>query len=189
MDKIFIVGHKKPDTDSVTSAICLSYLRNKLGSNTVPMVLGNINNETKFVLNYFHQQIPEYLNDVKLQIKDLNYGKNHFVNESFSIYDTFVYMNDNFISNIPIIDDKKNYLGTVSMKDISKDLIMGSFEKISTTYQNILKVLKAKELVKFDDTIEGNIIVASYKSTTFIENIDLNNYIFQTHDLIANAHL
>lgn len=175
MDKIFIVGHKKPDTDSVTSAICLSYLRNKLGSNTVPMVLGTINNETKFVLNYFHQQIPEYLNDVKLQIKDLNYGKNHFVNESFSIYDTFVYMNDNFISNIPIIDDKKNYLGTVSMKDISKDLIMGSFEKISTTYQNILKVLKAKELVKFDDTIEGNIIVASYKSTTFIENIDLNN--------------
>ena len=68
MKKVFIFGHKKPDTDSVTAAISLSYLKNQLGMNTEPRVLGDITNETKFVLDYFHVDVPKYLNDVKLQI-------------------------------------------------------------------------------------------------------------------------
>ena len=47
MDIIEIFGHKKPDTDSVTSAIALSNLKNCLGIKSVPKVLGKINNETK----------------------------------------------------------------------------------------------------------------------------------------------
>ena len=34
MKKTLIFGHRKPDTDSVMSAIALSYLRNELGDNT-----------------------------------------------------------------------------------------------------------------------------------------------------------
>lgn len=175
MEQIYIVGHKKPDTDSVTAAINLSYLKNKLGNNTIPMVLGNINNETKFVLKYFNAKIPRYLNDVKLQIKDLNYGRNNFINGKSSLLDTFNLMNSKSISNVPIIDNKGEFLGTVSMKDISKDLIMGDFDQLNTKYDNILKVLKAKALLKFDEEIIGNVIIASYKSTTFMENINLTN--------------
>ncbi|HPF82865.1 MAG TPA: putative manganese-dependent inorganic diphosphatase [Bacilli bacterium] len=175
MDKIYVIGHKKPDTDSVTSAISLSYLKNKLGMNTIPMVLGNINNETKYVLEYFKCKIPNYLNDVKLQIKDINYGKDVFINENCNILETFNFMNENAISTVPVINDHEKFLGVISMKEISKDLIMGNFEKLDTTYNNIIKVLKAKELLKFNDDIKGNIIVASYKSTTFIENISLSN--------------
>ena len=99
MNKILIFGHKKPDTDSVCSAISLSYLKNKLGHNTVPMVLGEINNETKFVLNYFNVDTPNYLNDVKLQIKDLDYLKGVFVERHTSIFSTYNYMNNQKISN------------------------------------------------------------------------------------------
>ena len=53
MEKISIFGHKKPDTDSATAAIALSYLKNALGFNTEPRILGHPNEETKFVLNYF----------------------------------------------------------------------------------------------------------------------------------------
>ena len=73
MNNIYIFGHKKPDTDSVTSAIVLSNLKNELGFKTEPRVLGDINSETNFVLNYFKVEAPRYLNDVKLQLKDLNY--------------------------------------------------------------------------------------------------------------------
>ena len=113
MEKVYVIGHKKPDTDSVTAAINLSYLRNKMGYNTVPMILGEINNETKFVLDYFKVKKPKYLNDVRLQIKDLNYNKNHFVNKNTSVYDSFAYMNSQLISNIPIIDDDFSFLGSV----------------------------------------------------------------------------
>ena len=42
MQKTFIFGHKKPDTDSVMSAIGLSYLKNQLGDYTEPRILGNV---------------------------------------------------------------------------------------------------------------------------------------------------
>ena len=44
-NKVYIFGHKNPDTDSVCASIALSYLKNKLGYNTTPCVLGNINAE------------------------------------------------------------------------------------------------------------------------------------------------
>ena len=44
MEKIYVFGHRNPDTDSVCSAISLSYLKNKLGLNTVPVILSDINN-------------------------------------------------------------------------------------------------------------------------------------------------
>ena len=53
-NEIYVFGHKNPDTDAVTSAINLSYLKQQLGMNTTPRVLGNINSETEFVLNYFN---------------------------------------------------------------------------------------------------------------------------------------
>ena len=52
MGKIYIFGHKKPDTDSVTSAISLAYLKNKQGFDAEAKVLGRLNNETKFALKY-----------------------------------------------------------------------------------------------------------------------------------------
>ena len=61
MKKTFIFGHKKPDTDSVMSAIALSYLKNALGENTEPKILGAVNKETTFALNYFNLKMPEYL--------------------------------------------------------------------------------------------------------------------------------
>jgi len=76
MEKVFVFGHRRPDTDSVTAAITLSYLKNQLGMNAVPVILSDINNETKFVLKYFNVKKPSYLNDVKIKIKDLNYLKN-----------------------------------------------------------------------------------------------------------------
>lgn len=175
MDRTFIFGHKKPDTDSVCSAISLSYLKNKLGFNTIPMVLGEINNETKFVLKYFNVDTPRYLNDVKLQIKDLDYLKDCNITKDMSLLSAYNYMSDLKISNVPVIEKNNKFLGIVSMKDITKDLIMGDFESLFTSYDNIVDTLDGKALLKFDDEIKGNILVASYKSTTFIENVKLNS--------------
>ena len=55
MSKTLIFGHKKPDTDSVMSAIGLSYLKNSLGFSTEARVLGDINKESIYALNYFCQ--------------------------------------------------------------------------------------------------------------------------------------
>lgn len=173
MNKVLIFGHKKPDTDSVVAAISLSYLKNKLGMSCEPRVLGEINSETKFILDYFNIKHPKYLNDVKLEVKDVNYLKNNFVSEYESVYKCFNYMTGKKISTLPIIDNNGKYCGAVSMKDIAKDSVNGNWEILNTSYKNIIDTLNGKEIAKYDEEITGNILIASYRSTTFIENVDL----------------
>lgn len=173
MEKTFIFGHRKPDTDSITAAIALSYLKNKLGSHTEPRMLGDLNNETKFVLDHFEVPVPKYLNDVKLQIKNLNYKKNVYIRDNESIFETYLYMIENNISTLPIVGEKKQFLGIVSMKDIAKDMISGDFNHLHTSYDNLLDALGANGILKFDNEIDGKISVASYRSTTFIENVEI----------------
>jgi len=175
VEKIYIFGHKKPDTDSVTASITLSYLKNKLGKHTEPFVLGHLNEETKYALNKFNVKTPKYLNDVKLQIKDLKYHKDCLGYENDSIYECYNFMTEKGITGLPIVDENKKYIGMVTIKDISKELINGDFNYLKTSYKNILNTIEANEVLKFDDEISGNIIVASYRSTSFIENIELNN--------------
>lgn len=63
-DKIYVVGHKSPDTDSVTSAITYANLKNATGmKEAVPAAAGDINNETKFLLDFFKVPAPEKLTD------------------------------------------------------------------------------------------------------------------------------
>ena len=93
MEKVYIFGHRNPDTDSVTAAITLSYLKNKLGMNTIPAVLSSINLESKFALNYFNVPEPIFLNDVNIKLRDLKYTKNYTVKEKDSIYEAYFSMN------------------------------------------------------------------------------------------------
>ena len=174
LNEIYVFGHKNPDTDAVTSAINLSYLKQQQGLNTTPRVLGNINNETQFVLDYFKIKKPEYLNNVKLQIKDLDYNNNYSIDNNQSIYYAFNYMNEHGINNIPILN-KKKVEGIIAMKDIAKYMISDDSKILNTSYQNIIEALEAEELLKFNDTIKGTFTIAAFKNTTFIENIKVDN--------------
>jgi len=54
----YIFGHTTPDSDSIVGAISLSYLKNKLGEDTVPARQGDINPETKWILEKFGYEAP-----------------------------------------------------------------------------------------------------------------------------------
>ena len=104
MEKVYVFGHRNPDTDSVTAAITLSYLKRKLGINAIPAILSSVNRETKYALNYFGVKEPIFLNDVKLKVKDLDYSKGYMVPEDCSINDAYQKMASEGISKIPIVD-------------------------------------------------------------------------------------
>lgn len=185
MDKIFIFGHRKPDTDSVCSAITLSYLYNNIGYDVEPRILSDINDETKFVLNKFNMEIPQKLNDVKLQISDINYHKDFSINNKESVYNAFYKMHKNSMSCIPVTDNFGNFLGVFAMKDIAKNEILGNIDNLQTKYEYILDVLEGKECLKFNDEIIGNITNINIRSTTFITN---NTFDKNTILIIGDRH-
>ena len=171
----YIFGHKNPDTDAVCSAIALSYLKNQLGYNTVPMVLGNINAETKYALNKFNIKEPSHLSDVKLQIKDINYHKNCFIDRNLSIKDAFDYMNKYSLTGIPVVESKNKYYGYVSLKEIARELLNGNYNELETSYGNILKIRGGTKILKFDKEISGTIVAATYSKDTFIHDVHLDS--------------
>jgi len=56
---IYTCGHTTPDSDSICSAISLSYLLNKIGKDAVPARQGEVNPETQFILDKFGFEAPE----------------------------------------------------------------------------------------------------------------------------------
>ncbi len=175
MSKTYIFGHRNPDSDSVLSAIALSYLKNELGEDTEARILGNINKETTYALKYFNIKIPKYLNDVKLQLKDINYHKHLFIKDTDSIYTGYQLMIRENITGLPVVKDNNEFVGLITIKDLSHTIINENIEDLYTSYQNLLYVLKGEEITHFNDEIVGKLLVASYRSTTILNNIELNN--------------
>ena len=174
MNKVLIFGHKKPDTDSVASAIALSYLKNQLGYNTEARIIGNINKETQFALETFNIKTPKYLNDVKTQLKDVKYHKGFYIDEKKSIYDGYQAMLKEELTGIPISKNDGSFLGLVTLKDLSYNLINEDAVNLYTSYDNLINVLNGKEVYRNNDEIKGHLLVVAYRSTTFVSNIKLN---------------
>ena len=174
MKKTYIFGHKKPDTDSVMSAIGLSYLKNTLGETTEPRIIGHINKETSYALNYFNIKTPEYLNDVKLQLKDVNYHKGFYIKETDSIYNGYQCMLREGLTGLPVIKENGEFKGLITIKDLSHIMINENVDDLYTSYDNLLEVLKAKPILRFNDEIVGKSLIAAYRSTTFMENVKLD---------------
>ena len=175
MDKVYVFGHKRPDTDSVMASITLAYLKNQLGMVSEPRVLGNINQETKYVLNYFKVEEPKYLNNVRLQIRDVDYHRGYYLKETASILEVYQNMIEKKVTGIPLIDEDGYLKGLITEKMLIKELVGGNDTKLLTTYDNIMHTLEGEAVLRFDNEIEGNLSVASYRSTTFLNNIQLDS--------------
>ena len=173
MKKTLVFGHKKPDTDAVMSAIGLSYLKNTLGENTEARVLGSINKETQYALKQFNLKHPRYLNDVKLQLKDVDYHKGFFIKENASIYDAYQEMLKEELTGIPVVKEDGEFSGLITLKELSHVIVNENVEDLYTSYDNLVHVLKGEEIVRCSDEIIGRLLVVAYRSTTFMANINL----------------
>ena len=80
-----VIGHINPDTDSICSAIAYARLKREVtGENYVAKRAGQINAETRFVLKRFGILPPDYMNDVRPQVIDIDVGRVKGVGEDIS---------------------------------------------------------------------------------------------------------
>ena len=188
MKKTFIFGHRNPDTDSVSASIALAHLKTELGLNCEPRILSPINPETDYVLKRFNIPVPLYLNDVKVQLKDVNFNKNHIINENQPIINAFNYMNSNGITGLPLVDDNKKFKGYVSLKEIAAEMIYNESLRVDTSFTNILTTLESTDYLHFDDYIRDYAHAVTFDDSTFISDIKLDiGDIFGSSSLLVGA--
>lgn len=65
MSKVFVTGHKNPDTDSICSALSYAALKQAQGVEAVAVRLGEVNKETQYALDYFQVEVPELIASVE----------------------------------------------------------------------------------------------------------------------------
>ncbi|WP_026394606.1 putative manganese-dependent inorganic diphosphatase [Acetobacterium malicum] len=147
--KIYVFGHRNPDTDSICSAIAYAQLKQALGHTQVfPARLGPINKETQFVLDTFQIDLPELIKDVKPQVSDLVLTDFSMACENDSVSKTMGQIIDHPGRSLPVISDDEKLIGMVSLSDIipaytdafSKSLLRNS----ETPLDNIIELLEAQ---------------------------------------------
>ena len=84
--KVYVVGHKNPDTDSICTAIAYANLKTKLTQiRHEPRRAGQLNEETQYVLERFGVKVPLLLSDLREQIKDVDLRESEEINGNLSI--------------------------------------------------------------------------------------------------------
>ena len=71
MEKVFVFGHKNPDTDTVCSAIAYAALKKELDVNAEAIRLGELNGETQYALDYFKVDAPRLVEKVATEVKEV----------------------------------------------------------------------------------------------------------------------
>lgn len=171
MDKVYIIGHKNPDTDSICSAIAYSSFKRLQGmDNCVPVRLGKINRETEFVLEYFNLSLPQLIESVMTQVSDIDYDKLVMLHPHVTIKQVWETMQSTQTKLLPIISspEERKMVGVVSLGDITR-FNMETFEentlaKHKTSFFNVSEVINAQVLAgneQLPDTISGTIITCT----------------------------
>ncbi len=146
--KVYIVGHKNPDTDSICSAIAYAELKRKItGDDYVAKRAGQINEETHYVLKKFKVDAPGLLQNVKLQVKDMDIHKIDGVSPNVSIKDTWNKMKENKVKTLPVLKDEE-LVGVISTGDIATSYMEVYDNRVlssaRTQYKNIIDTLDGK---------------------------------------------
>ena len=148
-NKITVIGHIHPDTDSVCSAIAYAWLKNQTGDGIYEAKsAGSINRETAFALEFFGVAQPQICVDVYPQLRDIAFRKQPGIDPETSVLEAWNQMRDLEISSLCITSPSQEFLGLVSLNDMAKanmDLLDASMLSAARTpYQNIIKTLKGK---------------------------------------------
>ena len=121
-ERIFVIGHKNPDTDSICSAIAYADIKNRTSQKVkyIPKRAGQINEETEYVLNRFGMLPPGYLSNIGTQVKDMDIRMSPDADKSMSLKNAWDLMMEKSIVSLPIRDREGQLEGLITIGDIAK---------------------------------------------------------------------
>lgn len=151
-ERIFVIGHKNPDTDSICSAIAYADIKNRTSQKVkyVAKRAGQINEETEYVLNRFGMQPPGYLSNIGTQVKDMDIRMSPEADKSMSLKNAWDLMMEKSIVSLPIRDREGQLEGLITIGDIAKTYM-------DTTDSYLLSRAKT-QYKRIAETIGGTVI-------------------------------
>ena len=180
--KVYVVGHKNPDTDSICSAIAYANLKRQISEdNYTAKRAGVINEETQYVLDRFGVEPPKLLSNVQLQVKDVDVNRTPGIKSNTSIKEAWAMMKERNAYTIAVTDGP-NLEGIITTGDIATSY-MDEYDShilanARTQYQNIINTVDGTIVTGNPHAyfVKGKVVVAASSPDMmeeFIEKDDL----------------
>lgn len=148
---IHIIGHKNPDTDSICSCIAYAHLKKQLGYDARAYRIGDVNEETAYILKKFKQPIPEYLASAKNRLYEIEFDQPLLVEEHDTIKYAWKKITGSRAKSLSVVDNEQKLIGMVSMSDLSRFLMK--------EHNDFPKYMQYATLKDIAETIGGSILV------------------------------
>lgn len=181
--KIYIIGHKNPDTDSICSAIAYADIKNRSEEGRfVAKRAGQISEETKYVLERFHMELPGYVPNVGTKVKDMEIRRVAGVSNSISLKKAWTLMRNENLNTLPITKNGDELEGLITISDIAQSYMdvydNAILSTARTQYKNILETLDGTMVVGNEHAyfVKGKVVIAAANPDlmeNYIEQDDL----------------
>ncbi len=166
MSEIYVTGHRNPDTDSIVASLSYAALRNALGMREYKAVrIGAINDETRRLLDMFGVDPPEYIQNMRTQIRDLDFDHPPELTNTVPLDLAWKTMRNNEIATLPILNDDGTLYGVLSAGDIAsydmQAVYNSSIDELPLF--NLLSVIEGRvvnELYNTVNSVSGNVVIA-----------------------------
>jgi manganese-dependent inorganic pyrophosphatase len=177
--RVFVIGHTNPDSDSICSAIGYAYLKNALDKKCLyaPARAGDVNSETKFVLDRFNFELPLEIESLAATVGDMDLKKPIVAAPNDSIRDVASLMREKTIRTVPIVDRDTKLLGIVGLRDIAEYYIANLGRKdLSATpidLNILIRTLNGKVILNPEtrEKLTGRVFIAGMQKATILNKI------------------
>ena len=177
--KIWVIGHKNPDTDSICAAIAYANLKNLTEVECYEAKrAGQINEETRYVLDYFKVPDPELVTDVGAQIKDIVFRTTEGVSSHISIKRAWELMKTLDVVSLPVTKPDHTLDGMIVTGDIAKsymDVLDNNILSVARTqFKNIVETLNGTVITgnPHGYFVKGKVVVAAVTPDLMEEYIE-----------------
>ncbi|MBQ7850840.1 MAG: putative manganese-dependent inorganic diphosphatase, partial [Clostridia bacterium] len=167
MDPIYVCGHRNPDTDSVVSAMAYAALHNALGDNEyIATVLGQPNDETRYLLERFGFETPMLLSTVRTQVRDIDYDEPPAISANVPVSHAWDILHENpNLSAVPVTTEDGRLYGMITAGGIAEnDMESISCPRVEDVpIFNLLSALEGHIINNEEDTfdtISGEVTIA-----------------------------
>ena len=149
-NRVYVTGHKHPDTDSIAAAIGYAFYKRANGVKAIPCRLGKLSAETKYLLERFGFEEPMLLDDARYKLGEINLDEPVSISPDKTLFEAIRVLAKNNRQICSVVDDDGKLLGIVTRSDAA-DIAMGDTDSTA-------RLLKDTPIECIKTAINGRII-------------------------------
>jgi manganese-dependent inorganic pyrophosphatase len=165
MNQIYLFGHQKPDADSIASVIGYAeFLNRSEPGRYVPARCGELNPETKYMLERFGLESPAFIHSVEPRLSDIIYKPVFSLTADVPTVDVATLMAREGIRNVVITDPTGKPLGMVGEHALAaaylKKIHLAALAVTPIPVETLARILSAEIAVSAHAVLEGRVYIA-----------------------------